>query len=87
MIGAVIQHWLLVASAWGDPTKSWAKVCEAVRPFVGRIAAGLPRWPELENALTDLCAAIAKTCRRNKRGKPGTVELLNDVRLLEFELT
>lgn len=87
LIGAVIQHWLLVASAWGNPTKSWVKVCEAVRPFVGRIAAGLPRWPELEQALTDLCGAIAKTCRRNKRGKPGTVELLNDVRLLDFELT
>ena len=50
LIGAVIQHWLLVASAWGDPTKSWVKVCEAIRPFVGRIAAGLPRSSELKRA-------------------------------------
>jgi len=87
LIGAVIQHWLLVTSAWGDPTKSWVKVCEAIRPFVVRIAAGLPRWPELKRALSDLCGAIAKTCRRNKRTKPGTVELLNDVSLLDFQLT
>jgi hypothetical protein len=87
LIGAVIQHWLLVASAWGDPSKSWGKVCEAIRPFVGRIAAGLPQWSELARALTDLCGAIAKTCRRNQRAKPGTFELLNDIRLLDFRLT
>jgi hypothetical protein len=87
LIGAVIQHWLLVVSAWGDPTKSWGKVCEAIRPFIGRIAAGLPRCRDLRRALADLCKAIAKTCRRNRRGKPGTFELLNDVRLLGFRLT
>jgi len=87
LIGAVIQHWLLVASAWGDPSKSWVKVCEAIRPFVGRIAAGLPQWHELVRALTDLCRAIAKTCRRNQRAKPGTFELLNDVDRLDFRLT
>jgi len=87
LIGAVIQHWLLLASAWGDPTKSWGKVCEAIRPFIGRIAAALPRWCELQRALADLCRAIAKTCRRNRRRKPGTLELLNDVRLLDFGLT
>jgi hypothetical protein len=87
LIGAVIQHWLLLASAWGDPTKSWSKVCEAIRPFVGRIAAGLPRWPELKRTLTDLCQAVAKTCSRNQRAKPGTFELLNDVHRLDFRLT
>ncbi len=87
LIGAVIQHWLLLASAWGDPTKSWSKVCEAIRPFVGRIAAGLPRWSELTRAITDLCQAVAKTCRRNQRTKPGTFELLNDVHRLDFGLT
>ena len=87
LIGALIQHWLMVASAWGDPTKSWSKVCEAIRSFIGRIAAALYQRIELERALTDLCRAIAKTCRRNKRAKPGTFELLNDVRLLDFRLT
>jgi hypothetical protein len=87
LIGAVIQHWLLLASAWGDPTKSWSKVCEAIRTFVGRIAAGLPRWHELKRALTDLCQAVVKTCRRNQRTKPGTFELLNDVHRLDFRLT
>jgi hypothetical protein len=84
MLAAVVQHWLVIGSAWGDPTKSLSKVCEAIRAFVGRLAAALNRLPELERVLADLCAVVAKTCRRNKRSKPGTFELLNNVELLDF---
>ena len=87
LLAALVQHWLVVGSAWGNPTKSLAKVCEAVREFAGRLAAGLDRRPELQRALADLAAVVAKTCRRDKRSKPGTFELLNDVSLLDFQLT
>jgi hypothetical protein len=87
LLTALVQHWLVVCSAWGDPTKSLTKVCEAIRPFVGRIAVGLRNVNELTHALQDMCQAIAKTCRRNKRRKPGTFELLNNVELLDFCLT
>jgi hypothetical protein len=87
LLAVLVQHWLLTASAWGDPTKSLSKVCEAIRTFVGRLIAALDRLAELERVLDDLCQAIAKTCRRNKRSKPGTFELLNDIDLLDFSLT
>jgi hypothetical protein len=87
LLAALVQHWLVVTSAWGNPTKSLSKVCEAIRRFVGRIAAGLSRINELTRALHDMNCAISKTCRRNKRKKPGTMELLNDVELLDFSLT
>jgi hypothetical protein len=87
LIAALVQHWLVVATAWGDPTKSLWKVCQAIRPFVGRIAAGLLQIDDLTGALEDLCRAIAKTCQRNKRTKPGTFEMLNDIDLLDFSLT
>jgi Transposase DDE domain len=87
LLAALVQHWLLVGSVWGDATKSWSKVCEAVRDFAGRLAASLDRLSELECVITDLCAVLAKTCRRNKRSKPGTFELLNDVDLLDYSLT
>jgi hypothetical protein len=86
LLAALVQHGLVVASAWGDPTKSLAKVAEAVREFAGRLAAGLDRRSELERALADLAAVVAKTCRRDKRSQPGTFELLNDVSLLDFLL-
>lgn len=87
LIAALLQQWLLVASVWGDPTKSWSKVCEAIRKFVGRITAALDQPSELERVLMDLRRTVAKTCRRNKRTKPGTFELLNDPQLLDFRLT
>jgi hypothetical protein len=87
LLAALVQHWLVIASAWGDPTKSLSKVCEAVRDFVGRLVAALDRPAEMACVLADLCQAVAKTCRRNKRSKPGTFEMLNDVSLLDFRLT
>jgi hypothetical protein len=87
LLAALVQHWLVVGSVWGDPTKSLSKVCEAVRAFVGRLAAALDQRAEVERVLSDVWAALAKTCRRNDRAKPGTFELLNNVGLLDFRLT
>jgi hypothetical protein len=87
LLAALVQHWLVIASLWGDPTKSLSKACEAVRAFVGCLAAALTGWTDLERVLADIRQALAKTCRRDKRSKPGTFELLNDVDLLDFSLT
>jgi hypothetical protein len=77
----------VVACSWGDPTRIWGKVSEAIRSFVGRLVAAMNKRPELEELPDDLDEVVAKTCRRNKRKKPGTSELLNDVSLLNLVLT
>ncbi len=87
LVAVVVQHWLTVGSVWGDPTKSLHKVYEAIRGFVGRLAAALDRVTELERVLADMRQTFAKTCQRDKRSKAGTFELLNDVELLDFSLT
>jgi hypothetical protein len=87
LLAAVVQHWLLIGTVWGDPSRSLDKVWQAARAFVGRLAAALDYTPELERVLADMRETFAKTCRRDKRSKPGTFELLNDVELLDFELT
>ena len=38
----------------------------------------------LEQVFADLEEVVAKTCRRKKRSKPGTPELLNDVTRPQF---
>jgi hypothetical protein len=38
LLAAVVQHWLVISSVWGNPTKSLSKVYEAVRDFAGRLA-------------------------------------------------
>ena len=87
LLAAVVQHWLMVGTVWGDPSRSLDKVWQAVRAFVGRLAAALDSARELERVLADMRATFAKTCRRDKRSKPGTFELLNDAELLDFCLT
>jgi hypothetical protein len=87
LLAALVQHWLVVASAWGNPALSWVKVSEAIRGFAVSLMAALDQLPELERVIADLCKVVTKTCRRNKRSKPGTVELLNDISLLEFGLS
>jgi DDE family transposase len=87
LLAVVVQHWLVLASVWGDPTKSLTKAYEAVRDFAGRLAAALTQETELERVLDDIRKTTAKTCRRDPRSQPGTFELLNDVDLLDFCLT
>lgn len=87
LLAVVVQHWLLVGSVWGDPTKSLSKVCEAVRDFANRLAAALTHGADLGGVLDDLRKTLAKTCRRDPRSKPGTFELLNDPDRLDFRLT
>jgi hypothetical protein len=87
LLAALVQHWLVIASVWGDPTKSLSKACEAVRSFAVRLAASLSCPKELRQVLCDVCRVLAKTCQRNKRSKAGTFELLNNADLLDFCLT
>jgi hypothetical protein len=88
LVAVVVQHWLMVGTAWGDPTTSATKVYEAIRSFVSRVLDGLAKSEdELLRVVSDLSQVVAKTCKRNKRSKPGTFELLNDVTRLDFRLT
>ena len=87
LLAALVQHWLVIDWVWHDPTLSLAKACEAIREFIGRLAASLDQRSALQAVLDDMALAVAKTCHRNKRSKPGTFELLNDVSLLDFSLT
>jgi hypothetical protein len=87
LLAVLVQHWLMVASAWGDATRSVDKVYEATRALVGRLLTGLDRLDEVVRVIADLANVVAKTCRRNTRSRPGTFELLNDPSRLDFQLT
>lgn len=87
LLACVVQHWLLVATSWGDARISWDKAGKAIRDFASRIATSLNEPAEFLRILTDLTTTIAKTCRRNTRKKIGTFELLNNPELLDFCLT
>jgi hypothetical protein len=87
LLAAVVAHWLVIGSVWGDPTKSLSKAHEAVRDFASRLAAARTQSAGLADVLGNLRQTLAKTCRRDKRSRSGTFELLNDPEHLDFCLT
>ena len=87
LLAALVQHWLLLGAAWGDPAASLSKVCQALRTFAVRVARLLPRFDELVGEFEHLRRVLAATCRRDKRRQPGTFELLNHPRRLNYGLT
>lgn len=87
LIASLVQHWLLLATVWGDPTKSLTKASQAIRSLASLLIAALKSLDELHAALATLGTTLEKTCKRDKRSDPGTFELLNDIGLLKLNLT
>jgi hypothetical protein len=87
LILSLVQHWLILASIWGNPAKSLHKACQAIRDFAGRIASTQMNRTELQRVIETLNQTLAKTCFPNKRQRPGTFEILNDPPLLDLCLT
>lgn len=87
LIASLVQHWLLLATVWGDPTKSLTKVSQAIRSLATLLIAALRSFAALQAAIATLGEILEKTCKRDKRTDPGTFELLNDIGLLKLNLT
>ena len=76
-----------MAGAEGDVRVSLLRAGAAVRTFVVAMTDALRHGGGLLDVLERLGAVVRKTCRRDRRSKAGTIELLNDVGLLDFGLT
>jgi hypothetical protein len=87
LLAVLVQHWLVAATAGGNPRTSWDKAYEAVRLFVGRLLTALDRPAELAGLLGDFARVLSKTCRQNQRPRPSTNDLLNDCNRLDYCLT
>jgi hypothetical protein len=87
LLAVVVEQWLMASLAWGDASGSVVKWCRVIRRFAVRIVGALNRPEQWACLGMDLEAVLRKTCRRNKRSRPGTFEMLNAPRRLDFELT
>lgn len=87
LLAVIVQHWLLLASVWGDPRCSLAKACDAIRSKAVLLAAALRSPRRLAEAIQMIARSMASTVRRNKRKAPGTFDLLNDPSQLDYTLT
>jgi hypothetical protein len=87
LLAVLMQHWLLLCTAWGNPRCSLVKACKAIRSYAVLIVVAIGDAAKLAAAIEQLTIILSKTARQNKRKKPSTFELLNDPDLLEYSLT
>jgi len=87
LLAVLVQHWVLLATAWGDPRRSLAKACESIRRHAVLLIAALGDQAQLASTLERLGHILQRTAKQNRRKKPSTFELLNDPSLLEYSLT
>jgi hypothetical protein len=87
LLATLVQHWLLLAGAWGDARCSLAKACEAIRRHIVLLVAPIGDATRLAAEIERLTVLLRSTARLNKRKRASTFELLNDPSRLEYGLT
>jgi hypothetical protein len=87
LIASIVQHWLLLATTWGNPRKSLTKASQAIREWANLLLSALQSPTLLEAAIATINDILEKTGQRDKRSDVGTFELLNDSSLLDLSLT
>lgn len=87
LLVVLLEHWTLLATAWGDRRVSLTKACKAIRDHATLLARSLDSRKSLLETFTALQRAIQKTARYNKRKRKNTFELLENPMLIEEALT
>ena len=87
LLSVLVQHWLLLSSAWGDYRQSLVKVWETIRQMGLTLAVSFRDESQLIHAIETLQRMVESSSRRNKRKRPSTFELLMDPTKLEYALT
>jgi len=87
LLAVLVQHWLLLSTAWGDPRCSLAKACKVLRDHALLLPAALGSRSQLKKTIERLANLMRMSAKQNRRKKPSTFELINDPSLLEYDLT
>jgi hypothetical protein len=87
LIGLVIQHWLLITTSWAYLDRSLTKASGAIRKHVMLLVAAFQSLITFEAAIAQIAQALQKSARINHRKRrPNTYQILENPRLLEYDL-
>jgi hypothetical protein len=79
LIGMIIQHWLLLTSAFSNPARSLVKAVKTIRRHAMQVACAVAsqQLHQLIEVCQIIASCLATGCRMNKRKKePNTYQLL-----------
>jgi hypothetical protein len=85
LIGAVLQHWLLLATAWRNPHRSLLRAARILRDEIKRLLLDVHDIDKLEEALRRLQRLIEKLAQVGKRKKhPSHAQFMEDPEILDW---
>ena len=84
LLAVLLQHWLMLSTAWGQMDLSLTKVCRTICRYISLIALQLDNPTQFIKVLQKIADIRPHTTRRSQRKRPGTFELLNDPWRLEY---
>jgi hypothetical protein len=83
LIGALLQHWILVVTGWDIPDRSLVKATWTIRAHVGFLARSLSDLEKWKEALSVVQCCLERGCHLNKRkSSPSSFQLLFKPELL-----
>lgn len=88
LCAALIQHWLIVMAAWNAKTSySFDRIAKQVNKIANELIDSLATMQGMRGVLERFVRTIKATCKRDKRSKAGTLELLRDPQKLDYSLS
>jgi hypothetical protein len=86
LIGAVVQHWILVSATWNRGCRSLMKAAATLREWITNLAEALDDLVRLVQVLTRLAATLQGDCVERRRKRPSLFQLLEDPELLDWQI-
>lgn len=85
LIGAILQHWILLTGVWTDAKHSLWKAARSLRDHLVLLPPNLTDFDRLCETLQRLACLMRSHASMTKRKRrPGTFQLLNNPELLEY---
>jgi hypothetical protein len=85
LIGAVVQHWLLLTSTWSNPRRSHWKAARVIRDWIVPLTAALGDVDRLIRALEEMTATVGAVAQKKLQKKcPSSFQLLLNPELLDW---
>ena len=82
LLALVVDHWLVIATAWHAPNRSIRKVVQGVQSYAVALLLALADHQQLQQVIFTLARSLAQGCRQNPRKThPATYQLLSTPRL------
>jgi len=84
LIGAIVQHWVLLTATWTQKDRSLMKAAATLREWINNIAEALDDLKKLTDVLERLKEILRGDRVEGRHKKPSHFQLLEDPQLLEW---